>query len=78
MSDNITLASPSLFVFLDRLGLPLAGRDRLFEIDRQLSDEIESDMADANRCALLIFEVADLILDRDPTDFDQGEGDGRR
>lgn len=78
MSDNITLASPSLFVFLDRLGLPLAARDRVIEIDRQLSDEIESDTADADRCALLVLEAADLISDRDPTGFDQSEGDGGR
>ncbi|MCM2403433.1 hypothetical protein NBH20_19860 [Rhizobium sp. S153] len=70
MSDNITLASPSLFAFLDRLGLPPAARDRVIEIDQQLSEEIESDAANADHCALLVFEAADLIADRDPPGFD--------
>ncbi|MCZ7973954.1 hypothetical protein O9X80_05535 [Agrobacterium salinitolerans] len=64
------ITSPSLAGFLDRLGLPPAARDRVIEIDRQLSEEIESDTVDADRCALLVFEAADLIADRDPPGFD--------
>lgn len=68
MTDKIT--SPSLSVFLDRLGLSPAARDRVFEIDQQLFEEIESDAADADRCALLVFEAADLIADSGPPGFD--------
>ncbi|OCJ63473.1 hypothetical protein A6U97_13390 [Agrobacterium tumefaciens] len=68
MTDEII--SHSLSGFLDRLGLPPAARDRVIEIDQQLSEEIESDAANADRCALLVFEAAALIADRDPPGFD--------
>ncbi len=74
MTDEII--SPSLSGFLDRLGLPPAARDRVIEIDRQLSEKIDSDAVNSDRCALLIFEAADLIADRDPPGFDwTGWGD---
>ncbi|MQB04243.1 hypothetical protein DXT91_08820 [Agrobacterium tumefaciens] len=70
MNDDINFNGPSLVAFLDRLGLPPVARDRVIEIDQQLSEEIESDAANAGRCALLVFEAADLIADRDPPGFD--------
>lgn len=64
MTDHITLTSPGLFAFLDRLGLSASDRDRVIEIDRQLSEEIDSDAVNGDRCALLVFEAAGLIADR--------------
>ncbi|GES45368.1 hypothetical protein RsS62_46200 [Rhizobium dioscoreae] len=61
MTDTITFGSPSLAAFLDRLGLSQAARDRVAEIDQTLADELESDNPDADGCASLVLEVADLV-----------------
>lgn len=61
MTDTITLASGSLADFLDRLGLSQTARDRVVEIDRTLAEELESEKSNADRCADLVLEVADLV-----------------
>lgn len=68
MTDEIT--SPSLGAFLDRVGLPASARDRVIAIDRELARELESDHPDADGCASLVLEAADLIADRDLAGFD--------
>lgn len=64
MTDAITFGSPSLAAFLDRLGLPQAARDRVVEIDGTLAEELESDSPDADGCASLVLEAADLVSGR--------------
>ncbi|TDX76227.1 hypothetical protein EDE05_117109 [Neorhizobium sp. R1-B] len=64
MTDTITLASNSLADFLDRLGLSHTARDRVVEIDRTLAEELESEASDADRCADLVLEAADLVSGR--------------
>jgi hypothetical protein len=63
MTDHISLISPSLADFLDRLGLPPGARDRVEEIDRKLSEELQSDNPDVDGCASLAIEAADIVLD---------------
>ncbi|MFC3073123.1 hypothetical protein [Shinella pollutisoli] len=70
MSDNITMTAPSLSDFLARIGLPQAARDRVIAIDQKLADALASDDPDANGCADLVLEAADLIADLDPPGFD--------
>jgi hypothetical protein len=70
MNDNIHPGGPSLAAFLDRIGLPAVAQERVIEIDRTLAKELESDSLDADRCASLVFEAADLIADCDPPCFD--------
>jgi hypothetical protein len=60
-TDTITLDGPSLAAFLDRLGLPASARTRVIAIDRELAGELEKDDPDADGCAALVFEAADLI-----------------
>lgn len=64
MTDTITPASGALVDFLDRLGLSQAARDRVVEIDRTLVEELESDNPDADGCASLVLEAADLVSGR--------------
>lgn len=75
MNDNINLSGPSLCDFLARIGLPQAARDRVVTIDRILDDELASDDPDAEGCADLVLEAADLIADLDPTGFDWKDWD---
>lgn len=85
MNDNINLGGPSLAAFLDRIGLPQAARDRVLEIDRILADALANDDPDADGCAALAVEAADLISDANPPildwkgwddDDDPGDVDG--
>jgi len=69
-NENINLGWASLAVFLNRLGLPPVVRDRVVEIDRILADELASDEPDADGCADLVLEAADLIADANPPVFD--------
>lgn len=62
MTDEITITSLGLAAVLDRLGLPPAARDRVEEIDRKLADELAGSTLDAELCASLVFEAADLIV----------------
>lgn len=62
MTDHISLISPSFAEFLDRLGLPPGARDRVEEIDRKLSEELQSDNPDVDGCAYLAIEAADIVL----------------
>lgn len=61
MNDDITIASASLADFLGRLGLPQATCYRVVEVDRKLAGELESDNLDAEGCAALVIEAADLV-----------------
>lgn len=70
MTDEIAISGPSLAAFLDRIGLPQAARDRVLEIDRILARQLASDDLDADGCASLVLEAADLITDLDPAGFD--------
>lgn len=70
MTEEITLTSPSLPVFLDRLGLSTSARDRVIAIDRELARKFDSDELDADGCVSLVMEAADLIADLDPQGFD--------
>jgi len=75
MNDNINLDGPSLVAFLDRIGLPPVALDRVVEIDRILANELAGDEPDAEGCASLVLEAADLIADLDPTGFDWKDWD---
>lgn len=75
MTDEITLTSPSLADFLDRLGLPASARDRVIAIDQELARELETDNPDANGCASLVLEAADLIAHGGPLGFDWSRWD---
>ncbi|MFD1328733.1 hypothetical protein [Mycoplana ramosa] len=70
MNDNITMTAASLATFLDRIGLPPVARTRIVEIDRILADEIASGDPDADGCAALAVEAADLISYANPPVFD--------
>jgi hypothetical protein len=70
MTDEITLTTPSLAAFLDRLGLSQRARERVVAIDRALAGELENDNPDVNGCASLVLEAADLIADRDLAGLD--------
>lgn len=70
MSDDIIMTGASLSDFLARIELPQAARDRVIEIDRKLADALASDDPDANGCADLVLEAADLIADANPPVFD--------
>ncbi len=70
MNDNINLDGTSLAAFLDRIGLPPVARDRVIEIDQILAGQLASDEPDADGCAALAVEAADLTADRDPAGFD--------
>ncbi|MCQ1770364.1 hypothetical protein NOI24_03570 [Neorhizobium galegae] len=61
MNDDITLTSASPANFLDRLGLPHAARERVIAIDRTLAADLASDAPDAEGCAALVIEAADLV-----------------
>lgn len=75
-NENINLGGASLAAFLDRIGLPPVVRDRVVEIDRILADELASESPDADGCADLVLEAADLISDANPPGFDwSGWGD---
>lgn len=86
MNDNITMSAPSLSDFLDRVGLPPVSRDRVIEIDRILAGQLANGDPDADGCAALAVEAADLISDANPPildwkgwdadDDDPGDGDG--
>lgn len=60
MTDPIN--SPNLAAVLNRLGLPPGARDRVEEIDRKLSEELQSDNPDVDGCAYLAIEAADIVL----------------
>lgn len=64
MTAEITLASPCLAAILDHLGLSPSARDRVGEIDRALAEELGSygSTLDAELCASLVLEAADLII----------------
>lgn len=64
MTDIITLDGPSLADFLNRLGLLQSARDRIIEIDRTLATELASERMDADRCAELVLEAADMLSGR--------------
>ena len=66
MTDTVTLSSPSLAAFLNRLGVSQAARDRIVEIDHKIAEELESDNPNEDDCASLVLEVADLISGRLP------------
>lgn len=70
MSDNITIDGPSLSDFLARIGLPLVARDRVIEIDQILADALANGDPDADGCAALAIEAADLISDANPPILD--------
>lgn len=70
MNHDITMTAASLATFLDRIGLPPVAPDRVAEIDRILASELAGDEPDAEGCASLVLEAADLIVDRDPVGFD--------
>lgn len=71
MNVNITMTTTSLAAaFLDQIGLPQASGKRVIEIDRELVDALASGDLDANGCADLVLEAADLIADLDPPRFD--------
>lgn len=83
MNDSINLDGANLAAFLDRIGLPPVARDRVIEIDRILADALASDDPNADGCAALAVEAADLISDANPPvfdwkgwDIDDGIGDG--
>lgn len=68
MTDEIT--SPSLAGFLTRVGLTASARERVIAIDRALAAELEGDELDAEGCAELVLEAADLIANAGPLGFD--------
>ncbi len=70
MNDNINLGGASLAAFLDRIGLSPVARDRVIAIDRKLADGLASGDPDANGCADLVLEAADLISDANPPILD--------
>ncbi|WP_208250074.1 hypothetical protein WGT02_14855 [Rhizobium sp. T1470] len=70
MTDEIAIASPSLAGFLTRVGLIASARDRVIAIDRTLARELESDQPDADGCAELVLEAADLIANAGSWGFD--------
>ncbi|BCH63268.1 hypothetical protein RvVAT039_04840 [Agrobacterium vitis] len=76
MNDDIAIASASLADFLGRLRLPQATCDRVVEIDRKLAVELESVNLDAEGCAALVIEAADLVRNAALLAFDwSGWGD---
>lgn len=64
------IASPDLAGFLYRVGLTASARARVIAIDQTLARELESDDLDAEGCAELILEAADLIANAPPLGFD--------
>lgn len=64
------MTATSLSDFLGRIGIPQTARDRVVEIDRILADELASEDLDADGCADLVLEAADLISDANPPGFD--------
>ncbi|KAB2700390.1 hypothetical protein F9K79_05755 [Ochrobactrum sp. Kaboul] len=70
MNDTISVGGPSLVALLHRIRLPPGTRDRLIAIDQDLTRKLTSDDLDADCCASLIIEAADLIADREPAAFD--------
>ncbi|MEH0292517.1 hypothetical protein V6R98_09945 [Agrobacterium sp. CCNWLW71] len=75
MNENNSLGGASFAAVLDRIGLPPVARDRVVEIDRILANELAGDEPDAEGCASLVLEAADLIADLDPTRFDWKDWD---
>lgn len=71
MNDNITVIAPSLSDFLARTGLPQAARDRVIEVDRILAVLLASGNPDAEGCAALAMEAADLIAGANLLVFDR-------
>ncbi|NSZ85222.1 hypothetical protein G6L97_13710 [Agrobacterium tumefaciens] len=84
MNDHVALGYPVLADILVHLGLPAVARERIAEIDRKLSEELDDGAVDIERCASLVLEAAELVADVDPAGFDwsgwnegdPGEDDG--
>jgi hypothetical protein len=70
MNDHITLGYPVNADIVVHLGLPAVARERITEIDRTLSEELNDNAMDIERCASLILEAAELVADVDPAGFD--------
>ncbi|WP_457582378.1 hypothetical protein [Ensifer canadensis] len=68
MTDDIN--SASLAGFLTRVGLTASAQERVIAIDRALAVELESVELDAESCAELVIEAADLIASAGPLGFD--------
>ncbi|OCJ65658.1 hypothetical protein A6U96_07520 [Agrobacterium tumefaciens] len=68
MTDEIT--NPSLAGFLTRVGLTASTMERVIAIDRAIAAELERDELDAEGCAELVLEAADLIANAGPLGFD--------
>lgn len=64
------IGSRDLADFLNRVGLAASARDRVIAIDRTLARELESDHPDADGCASLVLEAADIIANAGPLGFD--------
>lgn len=70
MTDIINLGGPRLSDFLDRIGPSQAARNRVFNIDRILADELVNGQPDVSGCADLVHEAANLISDANPPGLD--------
>jgi hypothetical protein len=75
MTNDVSLGASGLADILVRLGLPAVARERIVEIDRKLSDELDDEAMDVERCASLVLEAADLVAGVDPAGLDWSDWD---